>query len=94
MPIQTIILGQSQVCRKPKLVSESSDDLGKLKNVAKVDSVNGVLVGVNVRAAVLKSTLRGKSRGVTSAGGRGVIRATVSTLGVNGRKRGVLSQVS
>lgn len=87
-------MGRSQVCREPKLVSKTGDDLGKLQNVTKVDSVNGVLVSVDVRAAVLKSTLRGESRRVTSAGGRGVVRATVSTLGVNSRERRVLSQVS
>lgn len=79
---------------KAQLISKAKADLGKLKNMAKVDGVNSISGAVDIRAAVVESRLESHSRGETLAGSGGMVRAPISALGVNGGELGVLVIVS
>jgi len=79
---------------KAQLVSEAKADLGKLKNMAKVDGVNSISGTVDIRAAVIESRLEGHGRGETLTGSGGMVRAPIATLGVNSGELGVLFKVS
>lgn len=62
-----------------------------LSHVFERKSVDGITSGVDERVRVLESRLDNKGRGVAHLGGRGVVRAGVSTLGFNKGDLGVRS---
>lgn len=77
-----------------KLVRKSKNNLGELKDMGKVHGVDGVLSRVDQRAAVIKGRLKRHGGWVTGARSRGMVGATVSTLGIDSRKRRVLSKLA
>lgn len=62
--------------------------------MTKVDGVNGISGAVDIRAAVVESRLESHGRGETLAGSGGMVRASISALGVNSGELGVLFIVS
>lgn len=63
-----------------KFINETSRDLDVLSNVVKVDIGNGIVRRMDVRVVVSKRRLKEKRRGESVAVGRGVIRASITTL--------------
>lgn len=61
-----------------------------LKHVVKRQVLDGVISGVDVRVRVGELGLDDKGRWVASLGGRGVIRASIATLGLDPRDVAVL----